>query len=119
MQRLATLAEKNQITYDKKENSGLSDEYIGLMDNFEFSKAFDLVWNKIQGLNKQIDEDKPWSLAKNDEKEKLNKCMNSLIGGLLNAVYELSPFLPDAAEKIIEVFEGSIHAPKAPLFPKS
>ncbi|MBR3353070.1 methionine--tRNA ligase [Candidatus Saccharibacteria bacterium] len=119
VQRLSTLAEKNQITYDKKENSGLSDEYIGLMDNFEFSKAFDLVWNRIQRLNKQIDEDKPWSLAKSGEIEKLNKCMNSLIEGLLDATYELSPFLPNAAEKIIEVFEGQIRAPKAPLFPKS
>ena len=119
VQRLSTLAEKNQITYDKKENSGLSDEYIGLMDNFEFSKAFDLVWNKIQGLNKQIDEDKPWSLAKSGEIEELNKCMNSLIEGLLDATYELSPFLPDAAEKIIEVFEGQICAPKTPLFPKN
>lgn len=119
VQRLATLAEKNQIAYDKRENNGLSDEYIGLMDNFEFSKAFDLVWDKIQGLNKQIDEEKPWSLAKNGEIEELNKCMNDLIGGLLNTAYELSPFLPDAAEKIIEVFEGQIHAPKTPLFPKN
>lgn len=118
VQRLATLAEKNHILLDERDKAGLSDEYCGLMDKFEFSKAFDYVWNKIQNLNKRIDEEKPWSLAKNGEIEKLERCMKSLINSLVDAVYELMPFLPNASEKIIDVFSGEIHPPKTPLFPK-
>ncbi len=119
VQRLATLADKNQIVISRDNNSRLSDEYIALMDSFEFSKAFDLVWNKIQELNKRIDEEKPWSLAKNGEIEKLKTCLHNLIDGLLTAVYELSPFIPDAAAKIIDIFSGKITTPKVPLFPKN
>ena len=74
---------------------------------------------KIQDINKKIDEEKPWVLAKNGEKEKLDDCLNNLIFSLLNANYMLSPFLPDATEKVFEVFAGKIEPPKTPLFPKA
>ncbi len=118
VQRLATLAEKNHIILDDRDRAGLSAEYCELMDNFEFSKAFDYVWEKIQGLNKRIDDEKPWSLAKNGETEELEECLKGLINSLVDLVYELMPFLPNASEKIIDIFEGEIHPPKTPLFPK-
>ena len=66
VQRLATLAQKNDIALGDVELE-LPKEYTDLMDRFEFSKAFDYVWDKVQGINKEIDEAKPWSLAKNGE----------------------------------------------------
>lgn len=119
VQRLATLASKNNIKIGEVEHANLPDEYCELMDKFEFSKAFDYVWGKIQGLNRKIDEEKPWSLAKNGETEKLNACMTGLIHGLLEANEMLKPFLPDAAEKISAVFTDPIEPPKTPLFVKS
>lgn len=118
VQRLATLANKNTIAYQKPESFVLPAEYKDLMDNFEYSKAFDFVWEKIQNLNKKIDEEKPWMLAKNGETEKLEDCLSGLIDGLLEANYILSPFLPDATEKITNIFDGLIEPPRTPLFPK-
>ena len=119
VQRLATLAGKNgAVLGDKERAAGFSEEYVRLMGEFEFSKAFDYVWEKIQGLNKRIDEEKPWMLAKNGEKDKLEDCLRGLIGGLLEAAYELAPFLPDASEKIFAVFAGEVRPPEVPLFPK-
>ena len=118
VQRLATLASKNGIALDNSSKLGFTDEYMDLMDRFEFSKALDYVWDKIQGLNKKIDEEKPWTLAKNGEIDKLEKCLKGLIQALLEATYELAPFLPDASEKIFEVFTEPISPPKTPLFPK-
>lgn len=117
VQRLATLAVKNNIEYVANETM-LSDEYMKLMNNFEFSAAFDLVWNKIQGLNKRIDEEKPWMLAKANETEKLQACLVGLIHDLLQANLELSPFLPDASEKITRIFDVHVTVPERPLFPK-
>ena len=88
------------------------------MDRFEFSKAFDYVWEKVQGLNKRIDDEKPWELAKNGETEKLEKCLTSLVLDLLQVNAELSPFIPGTSEKIADVFAGEINPPKTPLFPK-
>ena len=118
VQRLATLAKKNEIKLESEPEFKFDDEYVRLMDKFEFSKAFDYVWERVQDLNKRIDEEKPWSLAKNGETEKLEKCLRGLIVDLLNVNYMLSPFIPDTTEKIFEVFAEPIAPPEVPLFPK-
>ena len=118
VQRLAALAHKNNITIGSSDEFKMPEEYIELMNRFEFSKAFDLVWEKIQAINRRIDEEKPWSLAKNGETEKLEECLKSLINELLSANYLLSPFLPSVSEKISEIFKDPIRPPETPLFPK-
>ena len=119
VQRLATLASKNGINYNSEQVLEFSEDYKKLMDEFEFAKAFDLVWEKVRKINRRIDEEKPWELAKNNETTALEKCLNSLISDLLHVNFELSPFLPDVVEKISEVFSGTVKPPKVPLFPKA
>ena len=118
VQRIATLASKNQVTL-KKNVAEVDKKYCELMNKFEFARAFDYVWDKVQGLNKTIDEEKPWSLIKNGEAEKFERCMNDLINGLLAANKMLSPFLPNASEKIEKIFDDEITPPTVPLFPKN
>ena len=120
VQRLATLANKNNIIVDEsKHEIKMSKDYCDLMNNFEFAKSFDLVWEKIQGLNRRIDEEKPWALAKNGEKVKLEECLQSIIADLLKINIELSPFIPETTEKISKVFVGLVKPPEKPLFPKN
>ena len=119
VQRLATLASKNGVKIENEISISFPSEYKELMDKFEFNKAFDYVWEKIQAINKKIDEEKPWELAKNGEKEKLEACLKDLINDLLNANYMLAPFLPGTSEKIAAIFKGEIQPPKMPLFPKN
>ncbi|MBR3052111.1 methionine--tRNA ligase [Candidatus Saccharibacteria bacterium] len=119
VQRLATLANKNEIPGVRKDAKiELDDTYRKLMEGFEYTKAFDYVWEKIQGLNRRIDEEKPWSLAKSGETVKLRTVMERLIHDLMVASQMLTPFLPGTAEKIVAVFTGQIEPPEAPLFPK-
>ena len=117
VQRLATLAQKNQIKLTRVPDE-LPIEYCELMDKYEYSKAFDLAWEKVQRINRDIDETKPWSLAKNGEIEQLQKCMNELINKLLDANLMLLPFLPNTVEKIDAIFTEPITPPEVPLFPK-
>ena len=119
VQRLATLAHKNEITVGQVPSVELPEEYRTLMDNFEFSKAFDYVWDKVQGLNRRIDEEKPWALAKAGETEKLNACLVGLICDLRSAAVMLEPFLPGTAERILDVFTDPTMPPEKPLFPKA
>ena len=118
VQRLATMASKNNISMEQPTEYAFDEEYVKMMDNYEFSRAFDYVWDKIQDINKKIDEEKPWMLAKNGETDKLQLCLQGLIGDLMKANYMLSPFIPGTADKIYEVFAGKIEPPKTPLFPK-
>lgn len=121
VQRLATLCAKNNFTSDDipefelKRNAA----YDVLMQEFKFKEAFDDVWGRIQAVNRQIDEDKPWSLAKNGEDKKLKEVLGREVYNLLDSTQQLEPFLPETAKKIYEIFGGTIEPPKEPLFPKT
>ena len=120
VQRLATLAYKNNIKLSSGADVSIySDEYDELMRGFKFSKAFDLIWGKIKDLNRRIDDEKPWNMAKQGDVVKLYSCVCGLMKDLLQVNYELAPFLPDTAKKIEKIFTGeTIRPPKTPLFPK-
>lgn len=118
VQRLATLACKNEIQVNSEPKFVFDDYYKEMMDSFEFSRAFEYAWEKVQSINKEIDERKPWMLAKNGRRKELEECLTGLIDELLLANYMISPFLPSAADKIFNTFTGKIVPPKTPLFPK-
>lgn len=122
VQRLATLCSKNAVTgVNTEEVKDLELEYITLMGNFEFSKAFDYTWSKIRSLNKDIDQSKPWELIKNGEVEKAQKILSELVSKLVHVTHLFEPFLPDTAANIYQIFgtENIIERPKVPLFPKN
>lgn len=119
VQRLATLCAKNHIS--GCELPVVQDaEYTELMSRFESSKAFDYVWQKIQSLNKAIDEAKPWALAKAGQTAELETVMQKLVQGLLESAVLLQPFLPQTSDTVIEIFTApEITPPVTPLFPKA
>lgn len=91
---------------------------------FQFSEAINRVWSLVHGANKYIDRVKPWTIAKlaetsPDEKAHLDEVLLHLVGTILQVARMLGPFLPDASEKIIEIFgTGVVKMPESGLFPK-
>lgn len=121
VQRLATLCRKNEVQGVAECQGELPDEYVALMDQFEFSKAFDLAWVKVQDLNREIDQQKPWELAKNGETEKVKTILREIVTDLLEVAQLLRPFLPETAQSITDIFMTTeiVQPPAVPLFPKS
>lgn len=117
VQRLATLADKNQVPAPAPALV-LPSAYRALMDEFAFSRALDYVWQNIQALNKRIDDEKPWLLAKSGDTKKLTHCLTSLMQDLLATSLMLKPFLPTTADQIAAIFSGQPTPPPTPLFPK-
>lgn len=118
VQRLATLCGKNGVSGIKVEETE-NKEFDERMEKFEFNFGFDILWGQIQDLNKRIDEEKPWSVAKEDS-EKAKEILRSLVQDLVNICPRLEIFIPDTAKKIVEIFTAEeISAPKTPLFPKN
>ena len=77
----------------------------------EFSKGFGYAWERLQQLNRDINEAQPWTLAKNGEQAELEQVMRRLIGDLLAANHLLKPFLPTTAAQVEDVlarFRGDI-----------
>ena len=119
VQRLATLCKKNNIIGLMNYKAPRDQGYDALMDEFNFSRAFDYTWEKVQAINKRIDDEKPWTLAKEGKTEQAVKVLTSLIKDLLNVAFLLEPFLPEIAEKIQNIFTSEkILPPETPLFPK-
>ena len=126
VQRLAAMCKKNGIKNVNATNVALKTgenadfaKYCELMDKFEYARAFDFAWGLVQGLNKRIDEEKPWVLAKEGKTAELEKCLTGLVGDLLSVNQMLRPFIPATSEKIAAVFDGEIVPPEIPLFPKN
>ncbi len=118
VQRLSVMMSKNKVKMTSV-TTEMPTEYKKLMDEFRFSDAFAWVWEKVQKINKRIDDEKPWMLAKNGEVDKLSDCLQSLAADLVECNFLLSPFLPGATKKVEQIFtSGEITPPVQPLFPK-
>jgi methionyl-tRNA synthetase len=119
VQRLAAMCAKYDIAMTEAVSplEATSGEIDAAMQAYDFSGAFDLVWDQIQNLNKTIDTEKPWALAQTDQ-AKLAQVLQRLIADLLVITTYLEPFLPDTAAKIRDIFTAQPIAPPAtPLFP--
>ena len=69
---------------------------------FEFSKALETIWKFVSRLNKYIDENEPWALAKDEAKKaRLAAVMNILCEGLYKIAFMIAPFMPESSQKII------------------
>lgn len=94
--------------------------YREALQSCRFDKALEEVWEQVKGLNQYIDESKPWELAKNaDDAEHLREVLAYMVACLIEIAALLSPFMPETAAKINEVFGSGVLKPlSASLFPK-
>lgn len=57
------------------------------------------IWSGIAKLDKKMEQEKPWELAKTD-KEKFEKTMQEFFQGLFDIAEKVRIFMPESAEKI-------------------
>lgn len=119
VQRLANLCEKQGVGNIRAEKDYLDEEKIDqCMTNYKINECFDYLWTKIQALNKKIDQEKPWALAKS-EPEKARLLLTELGAKILAINAKLAWFLPGTAAKIDTIFQAEkVHKPETTLFPK-
>lgn len=84
-----------------------------------FDRALESVWEQIRGLNQYIDEEKPWEVAKSDDRDHLREILSYLISSVGEIADLLEPFLPETALKIQKALSGERLTPiEGTLFPK-
>ncbi|VVA44080.1 Methionine--tRNA ligase [Candidatus Roizmanbacteria bacterium] len=109
--RITTLAEKDRLEIVSTSHYSLATSH--LFDNFQFNLILENIWRNIKILNKQTDDFAPWKKTSQERKEFLTKSLNEI-----NQVgFELQPFLPETAEKILKATTGKIRK-ILPLFPR-
>ena len=83
--------------------STLRDRYEAEMERFQFQNALEQIFKTIQRANKYIDENAPWTLAKDQgNRARLATVMYNLLETIRICAVLLTPFIPDSAEKIFD-----------------
>lgn len=110
--RVAKLSENNRITANKQ-NFTLSKEVVTLIEQYKLNDALVQIWSEITEVDKKINEEKPWEL----DVEKAKPVLEDLVKRIQAIAFNLQPFLPETAEKILKQFSGEIKS-STPLFPR-
>ncbi len=103
------------------ELEGLPQEVAALMDRAEPTVALDRIWQRVRRLNRYVQEQAPWQLAKDPAAaDELDRTLASLVEGLRTVNVMLEPYMPATTEKLRAALGspgGSISSLE-PLFPK-
>jgi methionyl-tRNA synthetase len=91
---------------------GLAERVVERMDRVELTPALDDIWQRVRRLNRYVEEQAPWQLAKDPERAAdLDRVLRTLAEGMRVVTVLLSPWIPGAAEKLL----GALGAPDVSL----
>jgi methionyl-tRNA synthetase len=87
----------------------LASDFAGLLervrehvDRAELTLALDEIWQRVRRLNRYVEEQSPWLLAKDaDRAEDLDRVLRTLAEGLRTVTVLLWPYLPASAERLL------------------
>jgi methionyl-tRNA synthetase len=78
------------------------DDVPAALDRFDITGALETIWDYVRGLNRHVEQTKPWELAKDPAAEAdLDRVLYELADGLRISAVALSPYLPETAERIL------------------
>jgi methionyl-tRNA synthetase len=113
---------------------GVGERVAELVDRVELTNALDEIWTRVRRLNRYVEEQAPWQLAKDPARAAdLDRVLRTLAEGLRVVSVLLHPYLPDSTERLLAALgapdlslagarfgEGSVRHVQAlePLFPK-
>jgi len=111
--RITTLSEQDKLVFDNNPSTKFDKEIDRLFKTYQFNLTLEHIWKNIKNLNKSLDEFAPWKKEASVRKDFLLESLKKLqtIG------FQLQPFLPETAEKILSSIRGTIKK-SPPLFPK-
>jgi methionyl-tRNA synthetase len=84
------------------EFDGLAEALRERLERLEITAALDEVWRRIKLLNRYVQEEQPWQLAKDEgQSDRLDEVLYTLAEGLRVVSVLLHPFMPESAERLL------------------
>jgi methionyl-tRNA synthetase len=85
---------------------GLADTVRHRLDRAELTLALDEIWSRVRRLNRYVEEEAPWNLAKADAQDeataaRLDEVLYGLAEGLRVVTVLLYPYLPTATTQLL------------------
>jgi methionyl-tRNA synthetase len=112
LSRIAKLCEKSEYEFPTEKKLSFDHEVQTHLQNYRFDLALEHIWKRIKNTDKILDESEPWKKSG----EELKKILILLISEIRSIGYNLQPFLPDTASKIISVTNVPNIVSVKPLF---
>jgi len=70
--------------------------------------GLEVLWERVRRLNRYVEEQAPWLLAKDPEREEdLDRVLRTLAEGLRTLTVLLWPYLPASCERLLEALGTS------------
>jgi methionyl-tRNA synthetase len=118
----------------ERDFAGLGAAVASQIDRAELTSALDEIWQRVRRLNRYVEEQAPWQLAKDEARAgELDRVLRTLAEGLRSVTVLLYPYLPATAARLLDALGapelslagadfglGAIERVNAtePLFPK-
>ena len=112
--RLAKLCSQETSWQEMPKPTSYITEVHTYFEQFELKAAFDAIWERVDMLNKQLTDEKPWELKGEDRSKKLQE----YVVQLLHIAFEIQPFLPFTGKTLLEHFSQPTITALSPLFPR-
>ncbi|MBU1039416.1 methionine--tRNA ligase [Patescibacteria group bacterium] len=104
---------------NKNLNLSLTKEkIINSINNFRFNDALDYIMTETRRIDREIEERKPWQLAKESKLLDVKLLLSNWVSILIMISGLLEPFMPETSKKIINVFKAEKIVKSEPLFPR-
>jgi methionyl-tRNA synthetase len=85
------------------EFEGIAEAVRDAIDRVELTDALDEIWRRIKLLNRYVQEEQPWQLAKDESQaEHLDEVLYALAEGLRLVSVLLQPFMPASTARLLE-----------------
>ena len=98
---LGTLSDKDKAFWSPLADGSLTANYLQHIEQLEFHKALDTVWQVIGNANRYMDSQKPWSL-KAEDPAKMGHVLRVLMESFCFISLLVEPFMPAAAKQLQE-----------------
>jgi methionyl-tRNA synthetase len=82
---------------------GLAEEVAAQLDRVELTQALETIWQRVRRLNRYVEEQAPWNLAKDPGRAgDLGRVLASLTEGLRVVTLLLVPYMPASTERLLD-----------------
>lgn len=111
--RVAKLSEQNEVIVSEDTNLTIAQNVAEAIEEYKLNEALAFIWIEISKVDKKISDSKPWDLSR----EEATPILEDAILQIQNIAFDLQPFMPQTAEKILKQFSGTVKSSEA-LFPR-
>lgn len=94
------------------------DGYHEALRGYAFDRALEILWDVLDGLNRDIEHREPWKALKARDNATLHQQLAPWVSSLYSVAYWLHPFLPETGERVVAALTAEPILVGVPLFPR-